>query len=223
MTTANSLQYTVELEKQSKLRNNITVSNVPSLKDDNLNKIVLNIFNFICAGVSEDDIASTYRLPFNNIIVVKFTSFEAEAAVLDSKSNRKIVLSDIMSTQSTPLRNDTQIYVNTHLTPFFGHILGKGRHLVREGKLHSCWMGNSGINAKIAENDEPKKINSVADLLKFAGVADDKPKPRRPANGKNITNRNNSATRNKNNKRAASEQETSPINTAHTNKNSKSK
>lgn len=221
--TANTLQYTIELEKQSKLRNNITVSNVPSIKDDNLNVIVLNIFNFICAGVSEDDIISTYRLPFNNIIVVKFSSFEAKAAVLDSKSNRKILLSDIMSTEHTPLRNDTQIYVNTHLTPFFGHILGKGRQLVREGKLHSCWMGNSGINAKLAENDEPKKIHSVIELKKYAGATDDKPKPRNSQAAKNNTNRTTSATRNNNNKRSAAEQETSPINSTHTNKNQKSK
>lgn len=141
--TAQTLHHTVELDKQSKLRYNVTVTGIKSCENENLVEVVMNVFNFICSGVSASDITTIYRLPFGNMIVVQFSSIEAKSALLESKTNKNIKLSDVMDTDGKSVDENAMVYVNTHLTPYFGRLISFGRRAVREGKLHSCYMSSA--------------------------------------------------------------------------------
>lgn len=86
--------------------------------------------------------------------------------------------------------------------------------------LHEqCSLSTSGIVAKVTENGAKKKIQNYKDLESLCG----KLTPIPNAKAKNNTANSGGGNSNKTNKRRAPDQDTSPINKAHSSKSSKAK
>lgn len=197
-TKSDALTYSHELNKQLNIRFNVTVTGVPYTAGENLTELALAVFDHIGASVTANDIASVYRLKYGTMFVVKFKSFETKAAVMEAKSNVEILLSDIVgeSAQTSNSIEKKQIYINTHVIPYFGRILSHGRRAVKEKRLHSCWMTNNGVVAKLTNESKESTIQSIDQLYQFCG------KPLQTAAPSKANTKN---------KRTAAEQETSPI------------
>ena len=71
-------------------------------------------------------------------------------------------LSDIIDARSQQV--NAQIYLNNHVTPFFGRLLAAGRQATKDEIIHSCWIGTSGCLIKVKENDKPLNVRSIDDI-----------------------------------------------------------
>lgn len=198
------LSYSVELNKQQNIKNNITIAGVPYTEEENLNALALAACKHVGANVSSEDIHSSYRLKFGSMFVVKFVNFETKAAVMELKANKSIMLEDIIGASSLSSNENRAVYINTHLIPFFGHILSHGRRSVKEKLIHSCWMSNNGVVVKCKADSKETIVKSVSQLNELCGKS-------------NITE-SSAKTKNKNSlnitatgKRNAANLETSPI------------
>lgn len=165
------LSYTVELNKQQNIKNNVTIAGIPYTAEENLNDLALAVFKHIGANVSAEDIQSSYRLKHGSMFVVKFVNFESKATVMESKANKSILLEEIIGDSSLSSAENKNIYINTHTIPFFGRILSIGRRAVKDKHIYSCWMSNNGVVVKCKADSKELIVKSVSQLNELCGKA----------------------------------------------------
>lgn len=84
-----------ELEKQNNLRNNVTLSNVPFVENENLFDIVrgvcipVEVIDAINELKREDIVAYRVKNSRSNSIIVKFANFEMKAELMRNKTNSR--------------------------------------------------------------------------------------------------------------------------------------
>lgn len=157
--------YERELQKQNALKNNISIFGCSKSENEDLKKTVIKIFNAFGIKLDAADFVSVYRTtgkrPSFSSIIVKFASFDKKLSVLNAKANKPIKCTDVFGAKYS---DNTQIYLNNHVTPFFGRLLAAGRAAVKEEIIHSCWIGSNGCLIKLLENGKPMIIRSTDDF-----------------------------------------------------------
>lgn len=144
-----SATYDKELTKQQQLKNNISIFGIPSNENEDVKSITLKTFEAFGCNFKDDDITSVYRSSSrstktkSNSIIVKFNDFDKKLEALNSKTKTPVVLNDVITCESQ--HQNTPIFLNNHVTPFFGRLLAAGRQATKEKRIHSCWIGASGF------------------------------------------------------------------------------
>lgn len=190
--SAASAQYNVEVNKQKLLRNNISIFGLPHSENENLGQVVQSVLEAIGCGDLINAVSELYRLKGNSnkIIMARLYDHDAKHRILLAKTKKVIKAKDIVGGECEDV-----LYINNHVTPFFGKLLHEGRKLVKEGKMHSCWINSFGCQLKFSLNDKShvyKSIDELHDLVgKFSGQPIDKPRKRRePDHPSSSTNTN---------------------------------
>lgn len=162
---AASAQYQLELEKQRTLKNNVSIFGVCRMDEENLYQIVSSIFKQIGCTVTEQQIVKCYRINgnANNIIVTTLSDYELKQSILKVKAKKPVTLGDVI--KCNPDVSSSVIYINNHVTPFFGKLLKEGRDAVKKGDIHSCWINSFGCQMKFDEDGKQHCYRSVEDLL----------------------------------------------------------
>lgn len=158
--------YDSELHKQQLLKNNISIFGFPRTEDENITELVLLIFKSFGCEFSKSDITSAYRSDSKtskfSTIIVKFVSFEKKLAILNVKAKKPVQLGDVI--QCSPQQQKIQIYLNNHVTPFFGRLLAAGRQASKDKLIHSCWIGTTGCMVKLKEDGKPINVRTLGEL-----------------------------------------------------------
>lgn len=164
---AASAQYQLELEKQRLLKNNVSIFGVGRSDGENLMGIALALFNKIGCAVADNQVVNCYRIngKSNNIIIVKLADYELKQKILKEKSKTPVTVGELTSCNSDAA--STIIYINNHVTPFFGKLLHEGRKAVKNGEIHSCWLNSFGCQLKIDENGKQHGYRTVDELKKL--------------------------------------------------------
>lgn len=159
-----SATYNNELQKQQALKNNISIYGYPKEDNENIVEAALKVFAAFGVTFSQIDFASVYRTaikrPKFSAIIVKFKDFGKKLSILNSKSNKTVKLSDINGNNDSNM----QLYLNNHVTPFFGGLLAAGRQAIKDEIIHSCWIGATGCMVKLAEGGQPINVRSLDDF-----------------------------------------------------------
>lgn len=161
---AASAQFQLELEKQRSLKNNVSIFGVGRNDGENLPQIVSSIFDKIGCAVTDGQVVNCYRLNGNgnNIIVVKLSDYEVKQNILKVKAQKPVKLGDVITCEANEA--GSVIYINNHVTPFFGKLLKEGRIAVKKGEIHSCWINSFGCQLKLTENGKQHCYRSVDEL-----------------------------------------------------------
>lgn len=128
-----------ELQKQILLRNNISISGMPIEQNEDLYAVMDWILDALgLPELKKGELLKVRRVPNSKskLIIANFRDYEMKLAVMQSKASKKISLSDIYE-----LRNgeaNPHIYINNHLTPFYGNLSYHGRNAISNGLIHSC-------------------------------------------------------------------------------------
>lgn len=159
-----SAQYQLELEKQRQLKNNLSIFGVVRMDGENLKQIISSMFGKIGCAVEDHQIITCYRINGNgnNIIIVKLSDYELKLKVLKEKAMKPVTLGEIVSCDSKT--SSSSIYINNHVTPFFGKLLKEGRLAVKANKIHSCWLNAFGCQMKFEENGKLHGFRSTDEL-----------------------------------------------------------
>lgn len=159
--------YESELNKQKLLRNNLSIMGVPKMKNEDLKITARNIFKFIGCDATPANIINCYRVDSNKssdakIFIVKLNNYELKQEILKHKVQKAVKLKDIVSSHSS-MENQI-IYINNHVTPFFGKLMSEGRKMQKVGKIHSVWLSSGGCQIKFSDDGPRFRYQSIDQL-----------------------------------------------------------
>lgn len=156
-----SAAYDRELTKQQALKNNISIFGCPKINGEVVVNTALAIFKAFGSEFSPTDFEAVYRTegkkPSFSSIIVKFVKFENKLAVLNSKEKKQLKICDVFDGN----KSNAQIYLNNHVTPYFGRLLAAGRQAMKDKLIHSCWIGATGCLIKLQEDGKSIIIRTV--------------------------------------------------------------
>lgn len=158
----------IELHKQQQIRNNIAISNVPIVPNENLYEIIKSVLSCIgIQGFAVDDLANAKRVQNSKsrLIIASFRDYDMKVAVMKKKLASVIKVSDLFE-QDTSAPNP-RIYINTQLTPFYSKLSFRGREAISSKLIHSCWVASRGFLVKLNDDSVPVTIATEAQLSEF--------------------------------------------------------
>lgn len=157
--------------------------NVPYFPTEDVIGVVTSICSFLGFDLAENDINDAYRIKNSRskIIIAKFNSQEVRDAIIKAKTEKKIIAKDIVDTDKEDI-----VYINSHVLPYFNRILSYGRNLVREGKIHACWMAASGVCIRINEDGKQITVYSSNHIDDLVHNTVNKTKPQNIRNAKRL-------------------------------------
>lgn len=165
---AASARYQSECDKQRTLKNNISIFGIERKEKEDLLQIVLNICEKIGCKIEKSQVVNHYRINNTNIIIVQLCDFELKQQILGAKAKEAMRASDISGGASGASNAESPaVYINNHVTPFFGKLLREGRQAVKKGDIHSCFVNSHGCQLKFEENGKPHNYKSVDELNKL--------------------------------------------------------
>lgn len=182
--TMDSINLTLELNKQQKLINNLTIMNVPNGDNLDLYQLVELLAGKLGVSLNRRELINVYRVigSRNNLVVVKLASFDKKAELLAKSKALTIKSSDILNGNHSAL----PLYVNNHLTPYFSRLRQAGKRAIADGKINACWMASGGMMIRTAQGAEPKLVCSIEDLNNITSKLTSKPKPTTAPIGKRL-------------------------------------
>lgn len=149
---------TIEINKQHQLSNNITIHGIPFTKEENTSNIVASLCHSLKVAILPADIVKSYRTKGSpaspGLIVVKFSNFDNKHNILKAKRN---VTNLKLSELDLGFVDDSAIFINNHLTPYFARLMYLCKKLIPQESMHSCWVSSIGISVKLADD----KIHTV--------------------------------------------------------------
>lgn len=146
------------------MKNNLSIFGVIRNDDENLLEIVLSIFKKIGCTVAAKQVAGCYRIKGNNnnIIIVKMNDYDLKQKILKQKTTKEIKAGEVSNFNSDAAMST--IYINNHVTPFFGKLLQESRRAAKDGRIHSCWLNSFGCQLKFEENGTHHNYRTVDQL-----------------------------------------------------------
>lgn len=170
--TTRTLVFANEKDKQHRLKQNITISGIEPTTEENLEVMVKEICNSFGVVLADEDIVDIYRIysSKNSIIIVKLSNMAIKSSIMDKKRNVNIYSNDIWPNENNTDDSNFQIFINHHLTPYFGDLLMCGKREVKNGLIHSCWIGANGLLVRFSESERPYIFTSTSQLLSYVSA-----------------------------------------------------
>lgn len=158
-----SLQADVQTLKQTQLRNNISVAGIPEvlLASSKPSDVIMNIASKLGIVIAENQF-NAHSVANNRFVIAHFHDFEHKRSIMSKlRIVKKLCVRDLFSNESS---NDSQIFVNDHLTPYFNKLYLMARNAKREGKVFSATSYSGRIHVRKFHNDLPILITSEQQL-----------------------------------------------------------
>lgn len=153
------------MTKQNVLSRNLSIMCIPATDGEDLIAISLKIFSLLGCGLSESNLFGCYPIKkgnlFSNIFIVKINEFAVKQQIMKAKINKDLRLKDIIAISSN---DNPSIYVNNHVTPFFGKLLAEGRKAIKESGIHSVWLNRNGCQVRLVADGAERIYRSVNEL-----------------------------------------------------------
>lgn len=158
-----------ELIKQQSLKNNICISGIPSIENENAIDTISKVFTALGFISDDGDIAAAYRTKSRpnsgGLLIVKFTSFEKKLELLSSKKKKRQ-----LSLYNLKLGSkDSLVYIGNQLTPYYSSLFYKAKKAIGDGFFVSRWLSNQGVSVKLHDNTI-HKIKSEEDIMSLTGI-----------------------------------------------------
>lgn len=173
-----------ELAKQAVISRNLSIMGIPPSDNEDLVSLVLNIFSLAGNVTARDEIFGCYRVKngntLTNIIIVKLNNPATKFQILKSKSNKELKVKDVY--QSTESNDNRSVYINNHVTPFFGKLLSEGRKSVKDKLIHSVRLTKDGCRVRFDADGEEKIYRSTSELQALISSRHNRPKDRLSTN-----------------------------------------
>ena len=152
------LRAEIEFINQQGRINNVEICGVPEKRNENIMSVIKNVGSALGTTISDQDIVTGHRVaryskdettrdPKN--IVIKFTSLAKKVELLNAaklKRNTGIYANNI------GYGENTKIYVNEHLSPYYKTLHKKAREFCKNFNYKYCWIKEMKIFIKKEDN-----------------------------------------------------------------------
>lgn len=181
-----SSKYETEINKQNAIARNLSIMGIPPTDNEDLVSIAMSLFSLVGCDLGRADIFGSYRVKnvnsSSNIIVVKLNDISVKHRILKSKVGKELRLKDVI--RCNPTNNNQVIYINNHVTPFFGKLLSEGRKAVKEKKIHSVWLSKDGCRLRFDADGVERVYRSASELYDLISSGRNSSDGRRSTNHK---------------------------------------
>ena len=152
-------------------RNNLEFVGIPAdVSQEELEGSVIKILRSIEVEVQPEDIEACHRLEYGKNenknepkrTIVKFVNHKK--CDYGMKNRKKLKDTD---KSELGFNEETRIFINHNLCPYYRSLLGKCNYLKRKGLINSCWTFNGIVTLKIKENGPFSVILHDSDLFKM--------------------------------------------------------
>ena len=141
-------------------RDTIEVLGIPSsIRDQDLEDKVRNVFREIGVNINERDIQACHRLREKDRTIVKFVNRKDCTNILRVKKDLKH-----LDPSKRSFSEGTKIFINESLCPYYRGIWNKCKKLRANQKLHQFYTINGIVRVKLEENSPPRSIIHMLDL-----------------------------------------------------------
>ena len=167
-----------ELEKhihdldQYQRRNNIEISGIPKVFEDNLEEKVIEVWNSL--GFNEElktsDIQACHRL--DELSGASPTSPKKKVVRFVNRKHAEMLYSKRFEIKdadlsSTGIPENVNLYVNANFCPYYKWFWMKCRKIKREGGVKYLWSRNGKINMKRDDNSNTIQVNHLSVLQQY--------------------------------------------------------
>lgn len=153
-----------ELKKQNELVNNLSITGIPCLHNENLLRIFDRICKKIDAPVTQKNVQKIFRTSGpNQPIIVKLKTWTAKANVKRSFKHNDLWSSDIVSLPSN--MPSTRLFVNLHTTRFYGKMVQIAKYYKKIGIIQSYYLCENGLLVRSRDDINDRQILSKQELL----------------------------------------------------------
>lgn len=99
------------------------------------------------------------------MFIVKINNFAVKQRILKAKINKDVRLRDVTNLNASD--GNPLIFINNHVTPYFGKLLAEGRKAVKDKKIHSVWFNRNGCKLRLEANG-PERV--YRNMIEFNGL-----------------------------------------------------
>ncbi|KAG4067311.1 hypothetical protein HA402_000302 [Bradysia odoriphaga] len=176
--------YEAELLKQNVLSHNLSIMGLPATVDEDLNLLSLKIFQVIGCAIQRSDIFGCYRIKkankFTSIFIIKFNDFATKQRIMKAKVDKVIKVRDVIGSDTTA--GNSTLFINNHVTPFFGKLMAEGRKAVKDKRIQSVWLNRNGCNIRLEANGPERIYRSTDELYRMLSSLDHRSSTSNPFN-----------------------------------------
>ena len=142
----------------------VEVLGIPSnVSHECLEDKVISIFGSIGCDISKDGIEACHRISKkNDSVIIKFSKRKVCQSILSAKRHLRN-----LDTNKVDLPENTKIFVNESLCPYYRVLWAKSKRLQILGKISNFYFSNSAIKIRRNENSDPISITHCADFEKY--------------------------------------------------------
>ena len=132
-----------------------------SVKDDELENVVIQVANKVGVTICERDMQAVHRIGKEGRTIVKFSNRKDCQALLKVKRDlNKLTMKDF------GYEENNKVFINESLCPYYRVLWAKCKRLHHLEKIFNFYVSNGSIKIKIHENDKGISITHTADFEK---------------------------------------------------------
>lgn len=150
---------------------------ITATNNENLTVVALKIFSRIGCELTRTDLFGCYRIKksgtFTNIFIVKFNDFAVKQRILKAKVNKDVRLLDVLGNSSSD--GNPLIFINNHVTPYFGRLLAEGRRAMKNNTIHSVWLNKNGCQFRVEANGIERSYQSIHEFNDIVSSLNNRP------------------------------------------------
>lgn len=169
--------YEAELNKQNALSLNLSIMGITATNNENITVVALKVFSLIGCELTRTDVFSCYRIKksgaFTNIFIVKLNDFAVKQRILKAKVNKEVRLRDVIGNSSSD--GNPLIFINNHVTPYFGRLLAEGRRAIKTNTIHSVWLSKNGCQFRVEANGIERSYQSIQEFNDMVSSLNNRP------------------------------------------------
>lgn len=146
-------------------RNNIEISGIPEIFNNNLEEKVIEICHLFNVNVTATDIEACHRLPkskkMNDVAaktIVRFVNRKFKQKLMDNRKNQ-------VNLESIGFPEGGNIFFNDNLCPYYKQLWYNCRRLKKAGLLTYVWSNNGIVKIKRDDNSPTIKMLHNDDLI----------------------------------------------------------
>lgn len=154
-----------ELQKQSKLRNNLSIVGIPHVRNENLRAMFLKVCALLGSPITNDAIRHIWRDTARQVINIELRDHDVKAHICKFSHARYLWTDDLMRLPTGMVRS--RIYINDQMTHFYKQMWEIGRQ-ARKGRLiYTSWISDRGFMVKRTAASKKRYFLSATELNRF--------------------------------------------------------
>lgn len=157
--------YKLELKRQNAFSNNLCITGIPQIRDENLRAIFLKLCKLLGAKISDGDIRSIRRDFPRSVITVEFWTHNVKMHISRCSHSNYIWTDEVIRLPPGIIRN--RIFINDQMTKLYKTMWEIARDARKKNIIQTSWITEHGYMVKRTQTSQKRYFLSPRDLTNY--------------------------------------------------------